>query len=171
MGGAACAADDRCCYLQEDVQMLRHDHESIYTNHGIVHGDAGEQFFAYHIPYWGHCHMRRVGAFVWLLQRALYLAQGQTHTVCHMQGDVVGARQRVVMCSHAALHVVAGRVLLFHFLLFVPAGEPLGTLFFCYACGEPLGTLFFCYACGEPLGTRYLIASFFWMRPPSARTM
>ena len=99
--------------------------------------------------------MRRVGAFVWLLQRALYLAQGQTHTVCHMQGDVVGARQRVVMCSHAALHVVAGRVQLFHFLLFVPAGEPLGTLFFCYAGGEPLGTLFFCYAGGEPLGTLF----------------
>ena len=165
--------------------MLRHDHESINTNHGIVHGDAGEQFFAYHIPYWGHCHMRRVGAFVWLLQRALYLAQGQTHTVCHMQGDVVGARQRVVMCSHAALHVVAGRVLLFHFLLFVPAGEPLGTLFFLLCRRRTAGhsvfllcrrgtaghSVFFVMPAGEPLGTRYLTASFFWMRPPSARTM
>ena len=52
---------------------------------------------------------------------------------------MVGARQRVVMCSHAALHVVAGRVLLFHFLLFVPAGEPLGTLFFCYTSGGTAG--------------------------------
>ena len=55
------------------------------------------------------------------------LSKGLTHTFCHMNGDVVGARQRVVVCSHAALHAVVGRALFVHFY-FLPAGEPLGTV-------------------------------------------
>ena len=45
---------------------------------------------------------------------------------------------------------------LFHFLLFVPAGEPLGTLFFCYAGGGTAGhSVFFVMPAGEPLGTLF----------------
>ena len=122
--------------------MLRHYHEGIYANHWVVLGDAGEQFSTYHIPYRRQCYMRSVRAFVRLFQRALYLTQGQTHTVCHMQRDVVGARQRVVMCSHAALHAVTGRVVFFHFLLFNQRVNR-WVLCFIFAAGEPLGTLFY----------------------------
>jgi hypothetical protein len=48
-------------------------------------------------------------------------------------------------------------VQLFHFLLFGPAGEPLGTLFFVMPAGEPLGTLFFFMPAGEPLGTLFFL--------------
>lgn len=98
----AIATHNALLHHQKEMQMVGHDDIVTHLDHWVMLMDAFQQFFLNHSAYGCKHNTGCIGSTFGGNRIADDNAQRLSEFINHMQGDVVDARQRVVMSYGAA---------------------------------------------------------------------